>query len=44
MNDFALHIAKSEKFPRFIFGLEALDPTILIYFTPTPRRVKCTIC
>jgi hypothetical protein len=43
MDDFAFHVATREKLPRVIFGLEAPDPTVLVYFPSTPRRVKCTV-
>jgi hypothetical protein len=43
MDDFAFHIAAGEKLPRFIFGIEALDPTVLIYDLPKPKRVEYAI-
>jgi hypothetical protein len=43
MDDFAFQIATGEKFPRFIFSFEALDPTVLTHHLPLPECDKCAI-
>ena len=43
MDDSAFHVATSQKFPRFIFGFEALDPAVLIYHPTVPKCVECAV-